>query len=300
MTRVDQFESVFKRADKTPYAHEWVDVNAVLVLTDLDADALGTFSARVRAFLGNLDHKPGGEPSDTRWSTITGDRFGGVDELLALVDEEQPDLICTYRSLHSQAWRSSHTLGRYVDILAQETAVPVLLLPHPRAEIEAPESFPHGPPQYGDTGTRTVMAMTDHLTGDHHLIHWAARFTKRGGALVLTHVEDGATFERYMDVISKIPNLDTDEARETIEAQLIREPHDYIQSCAKALAEAQLGIDVEEVVTMGHRLFEYRRLIAGHDADLLVMNTKDQEQLAMHGLAYPLVVELRDVPILML
>jgi hypothetical protein len=30
------------------------------------------------------------------------------------------------------------------------------------------------------------------------------------------------------------------------------------------------------------------------------MNTKDEDQLAMHGLAYPLAVELRDIPLLML
>ena len=30
------------------------------------------------------------------------------------------------------------------------------------------------------------------------------------------------------------------------------------------------------------------------------MNTKDDDQLAMHGLAYPLAVELRDIPLLML
>ena len=34
--------------------------------------------------------------------------------------------------------------------------------------------------------------------------------------------------------------------------------------------------------------------------DLLVMNTKDEDQLAMHGLAYPLAVELRQIPLLML
>lgn len=30
------------------------------------------------------------------------------------------------------------------------------------------------------------------------------------------------------------------------------------------------------------------------------MNTKDEDQLAMHGLAYPLAVELREIPLLML
>ena len=34
--------------------------------------------------------------------------------------------------------------------------------------------------------------------------------------------------------------------------------------------------------------------------DLLVMNTKDDEQMAMHGLAYPLAIEVRSIPLLLL
>jgi hypothetical protein len=41
-------------------------------------------------------------------------------------------------------------------------------------------------------------------------------------------------------------------------------------------------------------------LITQHHIDLLVFNTKDDDQLAMHGLAYPLAIELRQIPLLML
>ena len=41
-------------------------------------------------------------------------------------------------------------------------------------------------------------------------------------------------------------------------------------------------------------------IIAEHNVSLLVMNTKDDEQLAMHGVAYPLAVELRETPLLLL
>jgi CheY-like chemotaxis protein len=40
--------------------------------------------------------------------------------------------------------------------------------------------------------------------------------------------------------------------------------------------------------------------VGSHSVDLLVMNTKQDDQLAMHGVAYPLCIELRDTPILML
>ena len=51
---------------------------------------------------------------------------------------------------------------------------------------------------------------------------------------------------------------------------------------------------------MGHYLNDYRRLLDEHEIDLLVLNTKDDEQLAMHGLAYPLTVELRETPMMLL
>ena len=53
-----------------------------------------------------------------------------------------------------------------------------------------------------------------------------------------------------------------------------------------------------EVLT-GHRVSEYRALAERNGAELMVMHTKDEDQLAMHGLAYPLAVELRHLPLLM-
>ena len=51
---------------------------------------------------------------------------------------------------------------------------------------------------------------------------------------------------------------------------------------------------------MGHHVADCRELAQANDVDLIVMNTKDEEQLAMHGLAYPLAIELRDIPLLLL
>ena len=59
-------------------------------------------------------------------------------------------------------------------------------------------------------------------------------------------------------------------------------------------------IAIEEIVVMGRRIEEYRRLVEEHEVDLLVMSAKDEDQLAMHGLSYPLAVELRQIPLLML
>ena len=166
-----------------------------------------------------------------------------------------------------------------------------MLLPHPETQRSATHAFEN---------TDTVMAIADHLTGDHRLVNHAVRFTESGGALWLTHVEDEATFGRYMEVISKIPTIDTDEARQAVREQLLKEPQDYINSCVEVLQKAGTSVRVEHLVVFGHHLSEYKRLIEQHEVDLLVLNTKDEDQLAMHGIAYALAVELREIPLLML
>jgi len=286
VTRVDQFESVFRAAARTVFAQEQVEVGSVLVISDLDPEGADDFAAKARGFLEVLD-----QTENVRWRVVHGSDFQSVPELLELLEAEQPGLICTYRHLHSESWRSPYTLGEYVDVLTQATTTPVLVLPHP----EMPELQ-----ELVGRRTRSVMAVTDHLTGDNRLVNHAARYTVDDGTLYLSHVEDDAVFERYMDAISKIPTIDTEGARSEIETRLHKDPADYIESCKTGLAQSLPELTVESVVTSGHHLQEYRQLLEEHEVDLLVMNTKDDDQLAMHGLAYPLAIELRAIPLLML
>jgi hypothetical protein len=183
-----------------------------------------------------------------------------------------------------------YSLGTYLDVLTQVSAAPVVVMPHPGSISDA---NPH-------EDTDRVMAITDHFTGDNHLASWAAHITQPGGRLWLTHVEDQATLELYLAAISKIPEIDTDTARETLQHQLLKEPHDYIESCRVGLREAGVDVRVENVVVLGHHLTDYKKLIEAHEIKLLVLNTKDEDQLAMHGVAYSLTVELRDIPMLLL
>ena len=178
--------------------------------------------------------------------------------------------------------------------------MPVLLLPNPHAEAKSPESFRGGKPRYEQTGTRRVMALTSHLTGEHRLVNQAAFFTEKDGSLFLVHVEDDHVFARYMDAISKIPAIDTETARETLHERLLKDPSDYADSVVRALEEAGVDVRAEGLVASGHRLLTFRRLVEEHAVDLLVCNTKDEDQLAMHGMAYALAVELRGLPLLLL
>ncbi|MCH7824481.1 MAG: hypothetical protein IH849_06725 [Acidobacteria bacterium] len=288
MARLDQFESVFRAADKPVYAYKHVEIAKILVVTDLPGPEVAEFRSRLQSFLSVLSDDTGAGP---HWVDLGVEAFRSIEELLELVESEGPDLVCTYRNLFTRAWARPHSLGDYVDVLTQIASCPILVAPHPKAGRE----FDHAM-----KNTDRVMAITDHLTGDDRLVNYAVRFTLPGGTLFLSHVEDEAQFERYIATISKIPSIDTDDAKGVILEQLLKEPRDYVGSCRDILAAQEISIDTRGIVMLGHHLREYKRLIVEHEVDLLVLNTKDEDQLAMHGLAYPLAVELREIPLLML
>ncbi len=285
MTNLDQFESEFRAAARTPYLYSPLCLERGLLVTDMSSPdpALQENLAR---FLGTgRDGKP------ISLDHLSIDATCNVRELLAIVSDKRAQLLVTYRNLHSDAWSWPHSLGDAVDVLTQITDTPVLLIPNPKED-----------PDYGEQlqNTDVVMAITDHLAGDHHLVNYAAGLTQPGGKLILSHVEDDEAMQRTIDAVSKIPSIDTETVTEYLPKQLLKDPLDYAISCQEVLKQAGLDITVEHSVTLGHRLKDHLQLVEQHKVDLLVLNTKDDDQLAMHGLAYPLAVELRKTPLLML
>jgi len=286
MSTLDRFESVFNAASREVFARQPVEIGRVLVVHDLPESRQDDFLYLAKGFLSALETEDGPE-----WEFFGGDTPFGIREVLDAVERAKPDLVVTYRDLHGSAGEWPHSLGRHVDVLTQATSTPVLVLPHPgRADM----------PGHTLKDTDRVMAVTDHLAGDHRLVSHAAHFTRDGGTLFLAHIEDDTVFERYIVAIGKIPDLDTDVAREEIRARLLEDPTEYIESCRAGLAEGNPKLTVESRVKLGHQLADYRELVEENEIDLLVMYTKDDEQLAMHGIAYPLAVELRTTPLLML
>ncbi len=181
MTKLDQFESVFKSADKAVYTYDRPTFDRVLLVTDLNEADAADIAGRVRSFLTAID-EPG-----TRWDTLSGGAFDSVQALLEGIEERKPDLIVTYRHLHSEAWQWPHSLGEYLDVMTQATSVPVLVLPHPDADRALPHSI---------EDTNRVMAITNHLTGDNRLVNMAVTFTDPGGTCWRTHVESQPVFDR--------------------------------------------------------------------------------------------------------
>ena len=255
------------------------------MITDLAPGAATSIVGYVRKFLSAIDHY------DAEWIVVDSETSADLAALLSQIESERPNLIATYRHLYSQGGRWLVSLGEHFGILTQATTTPVLVLTHPKAEYSAAQSL---------TNTSNVMAITDHLLAEASLINFALSFTAPQATYWLSHIEAEAQFERYTTAISKLPQIDTETAREGLESQLLKAPHDYVKSCRVAIEAAEAPIKNEEVVTMGRRLDAYSRLIDEREIALLLMRTEDEDQLAKHGLAYPLAVELRKIPLPMI
>lgn len=279
---IDEFESMFKRAERAPFRYEEVPLPSIAVVTDGTAAEAETLIGELRAYLPRIDDR-------TTWHTIPGDAYGNVNQLLDRVRDLDPSLIVTSRCLDERELVPQHTLGVYVDVLTQVTTTPVLLLPGTAPE---PHPLPSEP-------CREVMVVTDHISGDDRLINHGARFTSPDGTLWLVHIEDDVALAKYSKAIGRIPEIHSDETRR-IADQLLADADNFVETCRAELAEANAGFRVEKLVEFGHRIVRYRELAARQRVDLIVTNTKDEDQLAMHGLAYALSVELTEVPQLLL
>ena len=286
MGSLDQFQSVFNAAAKEMFTQQPVAIGRVLIVHDLPEPLQDDFLYLAKGFLSALE-----QDAKMEWELFGGTNRFSVKAVLDAVEKSRPDLIVTYRHLHCDAADLPYGLGAHVDVLTQAASTPVLILPDPDRKNLSNHSLKN---------TDCVMSVTDHLAGDHRLVSYASEFTEPGGTLYLAHVEDAAVFDRYIRAISKIPDLDTDTAQEQLKARLLKDPHDYVESCRAGLAVQARGIRVEGRVKLGCQLSDYRELVDENEIDLLVMYTKDEDQMAMHGVAYPLAVELRETPLLML
>jgi hypothetical protein len=176
LSQIDQFESVFRSAVKAVFEYSKIDIRSVLLVTDLDAEAAGTFQKSIQNFL-----KHPATEVEREFFIITGDEYHSTNDLLELLTQYSPDLICTYRNLHSNAWRFPHSLGEHLDVMLQKTDIPIMVLPHPEANYQAEHAL---------KDTTDVMVVTDLMAVNDRLINYAAAFTKPDGNLYLTHVED--------------------------------------------------------------------------------------------------------------
>jgi len=279
---IDELESVFKSAVKSRFEYQNISLQKVLVVDDLDADEAEIFIAKIKSALSHVR-------DDFQIERLNFGPQETMDQLLEAIDNDEPDLVCTYRNLNSSAWQFGFSLGEHLEVLTQATSRPVLVVPHPKALGDKTLSI-----------ATQVMVATDHLTGDNRLINFALSLTPKDGRIILSHVEDEVWLNRYFDCVSKIPAIDTDLARNTIIQQITKEPNDFIKSVQEALALHRPGTMVGSNVKIGSELMLYAEWLKDHEIDLVVINTKDEHQMAISGFAHAFAIEFRHIPTLLL
>lgn len=280
---IDRFESIFRRTERERFTYVDVPIETVAIVTDQDEASAEETKKVLLSVLPRLE-------TANNFRVITGDQYCTVNELKDLVDSERTDLIVTYRHLQEGDLIPQHSLGVFLDVLTQTTSIPVLVLPGTARDPK---------PIRGRDADR-VMVVADHITGDARLINYGVRVCRNGGTIWFCHVEDDKTYERYMHAIERIPEINTIAARNLLQEELLREATLYIEDCVGELKEKGPRLSFQSVVQMGHHLRLYRELVAENEIELLVINTKDDDQLAMHGMAYSLSVEMTEVPLLLL
>ena len=281
--KLDDFEAVFKSSVKTRFVFQRPELVTILVMTDLPAGEAALLQGTLKHFFAGID-------GDLTWHIAGQGDYRSVPECLGVIENVRPDMVVTYRHLWGSTKPLLYSLGSFVDTMTQATQTPVMLLP-PTQRSDFAERM---------STLKRVLVVTDALIGDDRLVNWGARVCPTDGTLYLAHVEDDATFEYYMNIVSMIPDIDTDLTVKRIKEKLLGRPADYIDSIVGPLRAAGVHCALEPLVTMGHALTDYKRLVAEHDIDLVVLNTKDERQYAMHGMAHAIAVELQELPMLLL
>ncbi|WNJ16137.1 universal stress protein [Pontibacter sp. G13] len=285
MSDLGAFESVFRRALRTPYEYEEIKPKHILVIVDLNPEQSAQFLNDLQAYL-----LPSLHPSNYQMTCWTQSDFAPWPQLKSRIQQLAPDLIISYRLLWMQDRTAQKSLGSYIDLLSQDTQIPILVMPNPLM-FSMPKL---------NASAGAVLVATEHDYEDHRQVNYALAFARKDAPLILVHIEDEDTFEYYQAAIAKIPDIDTEAARETLHRQLLADPEHYADSVRETLVTKRPELSVDTYITFGHLITAYRKLMADHLSDLLVVNSKDDTQLAMHSIGYSLAVEFRETPVLLL
>ena len=280
--QIDEFESRFRRAERNLYHPTPKPVQNILTVLAQDDPVQSDL----------LPHLPTVASAATVQNWPAEQKT--VSALLEWVNGQSPDLIVARRHFREAELLPQFSLGVYVDVLTQATSFPVLLLPGTAA---SPKPLP--------ASVSRIMALTNHAELHAEIIHHAVSMTPDSGSLYLCHIEDDIILQRYLKAIERIPEIYTDLAKEKLLEELQREAREYLTGAAEVIrtgntAEVNHPKQIEVLVTQGHHLQAVKQLIETHNIELLVVNTKDSDQMAMNGLAHAIAVEFDEIPLLLL
>ena len=278
MLKLDHFASLFRAANKEQIVIPDVSIERILLVTDMDKEKSLQLWERWKGFF----HE------SVKMSLLDAPISQSLPSLIEAMQGADCDLVVTYRCLHSDAWQYPYAIGSYVEVLTQIMPFPVLLMPHP---IQFTNVY---------TEPKRLLLFSAELTKEAELLGFATAFaSSKDVSLLMAQMDDQATYDRIFDIISKIPQIDTDDAQHYIKERRSNEMNDWVLRCTEHLEAKEIGLQLSHIDILEPNMNKCASLIEEHHADLLIINTKDEEQLAIHGLAYPIMVQFRNIPLLL-
>jgi len=280
-SRLDLFESIFKRAQRISLEYSPPVLASVLVLVPEQPDAMTT--PIVERTLEILNR-----PKAT---TVTSQPLSNdIDELSIsnLVLDHAPDLIVLQRHLLQGDHSWNRGFGGMVQSLIQHHATPILALPNQLTNTREPFVV------------RTVAAVVDQPLDNHSLVNWASTFCASGATLCLHHIEAEDQFERIMKSIERIPELNTETARTTLKRELMHEAQSFLDHCQLTLEQYRPDMTVQYSVEMTRVQHGYLNWITQIEPDLIVLDTLDATKALNRGIADALSLQFTELPFLLL
>ena len=278
MLKLDHFASLFRAADKEQIVIPDISIRQILLVTDMNQeDSLQIWEKWKGLFDPSVDIR-----------IFDAEISLHLPSLIEAMKHVECDLVVTYRCLHSDAWQYPYAIGSYVEVLTQIIPFPVLLMPHPHQNTDT------------YTKPKNLLLFSSELTQESELVGFANAFVaSKDESLIMIQMDDKATYDRIFDIISKIPQIDTDDAQYYIQERRSLEMKDWVTRCIDFLEQKGNAPHMSYMDIYDPSMKKCASLIEEHQADLLIINTKDDEQLAIHGLAYPIMVQFRNIPLLL-
>ena len=280
-SRLDLFESIFKRAQRISLEYSPPVLASVLVLVPEQPDAMTTPIVEQTLEILNR-HKA---------TTVTSQSLSNdIDELSIsnLVLDHAPDLIVLQRHLLQGDHSWNRGFGGMVQSLIQHHATPILALPNQLPNVREPFAV------------RTVAAVVDQPLDNHGLVNWASTFCASGATLCLHHIEAEDQFERIMKSIERIPELNTETARTTLKRELMHEAQSFLNHCQLTLEQYRPDVTVQYSLEMTRVQHGYLNWITQIEPDLIVLDTLNATKALNRGIADALSLQFTDLPFLLL
>ncbi|MDE0757742.1 MAG: hypothetical protein OSB45_06235 [Pseudomonadales bacterium] len=254
----------------------------VLVLSD-SGNSGRNFLKRIQNFISTGDLAQTPEFTELKLPVP-----GSRSDFLNSIETQSADLMVTHHHLFETFTDPNLGLGTYLETLLQSSPIPLMIVPHYLDPGLAPAT----------EKLEDVLVISDHFSNSDELINWSAEFVSNSGALWLTHVESEVDFERYMQAIARIPELDTETARTTLCRELLHESMSYIQNCKQQLAKTNPALAVELLACMGQPLHTYRQWLCSDKHELLVIPALAEDRFAQRALTGQLASEYPHIALL--